>query len=131
MKKINALTPEEREEIYKKNKKIVIRFLKDIGLYKAWKDYLYTHRGRQECIGENWYKMVFTDSILGRTSFSSFLRSRYGIRLYSSSSEMLRYYIKANNIECYVSCCYNYHDVYKDIVINEATGEIELKYLKR
>lgn len=131
MKKTTELTLEEREEIYKKNKKIVLRFLKDVGLYKAWKDYLYTHRDRPEYMSENWYKKIFTDSILGRTSFSSFLRSRYGIILCSSSSEMLRYYIKANNIECYVSGGYNYHDVNKDIVINKMTGEIKLKYLKR
>ena len=55
-------------------KKIALRFLKEIGLYKQWKNYLRTpaaHRFMNDT--DKWWHRNFIISIFGATNFSSYL----------------------------------------------------------
>lgn len=80
-------------EEYIKNKKVVLRFLKELGLLNVWKKYVKKHRNTNE-----WYKKEYTDSIIGDTSFTSFLKKEYGVTINTTASELFRYWAIYNDV---------------------------------
>ncbi len=57
----------------KRNLKIAIRFLKETGLYVAWKQYAATNH--------IFYNLNYVDSIFSDTSFTDYLQIKKGINL--------------------------------------------------
>lgn len=72
----------------KDKKRLALRFLKETGLFEAWKFYI-----KKEKINKNWYNKVFVDKIFGDSNFTYFLKIKYSIFLNTTITGMFRYYL--------------------------------------
>jgi hypothetical protein len=77
------------------NRKIALRFLKEMGLFSAWKKYV---RNKDSIDATSWFKTknASISSIFGRTTFTLFLRKKYGVTIPSRIiciSDMFRQYV--------------------------------------
>jgi hypothetical protein len=81
-------TNDDMTEREKKNKKIIFRFLKEVGLLKAWKEYT----GPMISKGINVYNMEYVDEVFNMLSFTSFLRKSKGINLLSPITCIFRHW---------------------------------------
>ena len=76
------------------NRKIALRFLKEMGLFSAWKKYV---RKKDSIDTTNWFKTKNARiiSIFGRTTFTLFIRKKYGIIIPNiiCISDMFRQYV--------------------------------------
>lgn len=79
------------------NKKIAMRFLKELGLLNAWKQYVskHSHNYRER----KWYEKDYLDSVFGDTCFTSFLSHNYGVKIYTTVSELFRYWLIYNKMQ--------------------------------
>ena len=83
----------DREEELKQYKKITLRFLKEIGLYKAWINYLNSPEGKDFVCGK-WYDKRYIISILGATTFTKYIGKYYGIILQAPIFKYFRTYVE-------------------------------------
>lgn len=83
---------------YLEHKKIAIRFLKELGLLNAWKQYISKHRNQYVLKGYDWYEKEYLDSVFGDSCFTSFLSLNYGVKIYTTVSELFRYWVIYNKI---------------------------------
>ena len=67
----------------KKNKKIIFRFLKEIGLLKAWKEYTK---------GRNVYNREYVDSVFNWLNFTDFLKKKKGFKILSPITCIFRHW---------------------------------------
>lgn len=72
-------------------RKIAIRFLKESGLYNAFKDYL---KSRSKNEKENWYKKEHIDEIFSETSFTVFIEKTRGLYPDHRITPIFRTYVK-------------------------------------
>ena len=72
-------------------KKIAIRFIKEMGLFKAWKEYI---KSDKFYLGI-WNDCEFTkiDEIFGYTTFTVYLRSKHKMKFNSTITHIFRYYL--------------------------------------
>jgi hypothetical protein len=84
----------------KRNKKIILRFLKELGLLHAWQSYVKTKRYKQilEIHKKGLYEEKYIDRIFGRSDFTFFLREKYGFKIHSSISNIFRFYVLETSI---------------------------------
>ena len=80
---------------YLEHKKIAIRFLKELGLLNAWKQYVSKYNHNYTIY--KWYEKEYLDSVFGDTCFTSFLK-KYGVEIYTTISELFRYWVIYNKI---------------------------------
>lgn len=73
------------DEQKKRNLKIAIRFLKEIGLFNAWKEY--------ESSSLHFYDLWYVDSIFSDTSFTKYLQVNKGIHLSDYISDIFVSYL--------------------------------------
>ena len=113
-------------EIYKRNKRIAIRFLKELGLLNAWKQYVskYSHNYTTY----KWYEKDYLDSVFGDTCFTSFLK-KYGVEIYTTISELFRYWVIYNEIpHTFKFKMLTLEKEFKqDVDIDKTTGRMSLK----
>ena len=112
------------EETFDRNRKMALRFLKEIGLLNAWKEYTNGSEYRKN----TWHKKVHIDSIFGDANFTGFLSNRYGIRLKAPISNMFRYYLVSLNLIGINELEYPEYIEHakKGIFINKKTREVNL-----
>ena len=74
---------------YNRNKKIVLRFLKDLGLLQAWRIYINNSRYYKETVlmQRKWYEEKYIDRIFGNSDFTRFLRAKYSVYLNSTIAD--------------------------------------------
>ena len=72
-------TNDDMTEREKKNKKIIFRFLKEVGLLKAWKEYT----GQMHSKGKYLYNREYVDNVFNWLNFTDFLRKNKDIKLLS------------------------------------------------
>ena len=82
-----------------RNKKIFYRFLKEVGLYSAWKEYLLEENKKGD------YKYVpdyskFIDSAICNSRFTDYLRKKYGLIFNQPITRLFRYFIYKNMLNC-------------------------------
>ena len=87
-------TIEDDKHLY--HKKIAIRFLKELGLLNTWKQYI--SKNSHKYTEHKWYEKDYLDSVFGDTCFTSFLSKNYGVKIYSTISELFRYWVIYNEI---------------------------------
>jgi hypothetical protein len=90
------------EKTYEEYRKIVIRFLKDAGLYKLFIGYLNFEakkRGFYCGTKSTWYKQEYIDRILGRTDFTRYLEDVKNLKPKGKITTIFRTYLhkKYNN----------------------------------
>ena len=79
-----------------RNKKIVLRFLKELGLLHAWKSYVKTKHYSKVFLKtdiKGLYEEKYIDRIFSRSDFTYFLRRKYGFRIHTSISNIFRFYV--------------------------------------
>lgn len=84
----------------KRNKKIILRFLKELGLLHAWQSYVKTRRYNQilKINKKNLYEEKYIDIVFGRSDFTYFLNKKYGFKIHSSISNIFRFYVLETSI---------------------------------
>ena len=86
----------------KEGKKVALRFLKEAGLYTAWKEYISSDEKRKKYCSntprqittKDWYKKTNIDSIFGDTLFTNFLLNKYNLNFPSTISSLFRFYLR-------------------------------------
>lgn len=78
----------EELEKYAEFKKVALRFIKELGLYSKWIEYL-----QKNGQVKTWYKKVYIDNIFGHTSFTSYIDNRDVMKYNELISVMFRSYI--------------------------------------
>jgi len=117
---------------YNHNKKIVLRFLKDLGLLQAWRIYISNSRYYKETVltQRKWYEEKYIDRIFGLSDFTRFLRTEYKIDLNSTIADIFRFYLQELKLikpeKMYISAYYS-TDVYKDVEIDKKTNNIRFR----
>ena len=106
----------EEYEKYAEFKKVALRFIKELGLYSKWIEYLQ----KNEQV-KTWYKKTYIDNIFGHASFSSYLKSY--IRYDELISEMFRSYI-AQIKRCDLNLQFNTH--VDNIRVDEDTRIVQI-----
>lgn len=115
-------------ETTKINKKIVFRFLKEMGLLTAWKCYLHSNNLNNSMYCKEYPDWVFSDS-----RFTYFLRKKYKLCLNSSITNLFRIYAYYRKIK--VSCKIRpesefYAKALMDVDIDEKANIIKFKETK-
>ena len=72
-------------------RKIAIRFLKESGLYNAFKDYL---KSRSKNEKENWYRKELIDQIFSESYFTAFIERTRGFHPDYKITPIFRTYVK-------------------------------------
>lgn len=67
-----------KQKLFHKNRKLVLRFLKETGMLKCWEDYLKSDERYKSKI---WYEYIDPIDIIGSTYFTSFLKHHKGIKI--------------------------------------------------
>lgn len=117
---------------YNHNKKIVLRFLKDLGLIQTWRIYLRNSSFYKETVltQRKWYEEKYIDRIFGNSDFTSFLRIKYKIYLNSTIADIFRFYLQELKLvkpeKMYISAYYS-TDVYKDVILDKKTNSIRFR----
>ena len=116
-----------RNEQYEIGKKIVIRFLKEMGLLNAWKQYL-----RSNLVSDYKRKTIYDneypDKILGCSRITYFLRKTYNFKIESSITEIFRLYASYNKFIKFQKLSLSAYDlVMNDIDVDEKTKTIKFK----
>ena len=114
-----------RNEQYEISKKIVIRFLKEMGLLNAWKQYLRSNLVddyKRRTIYDNEYP----DKILGNSRITYFLKKNYNFKIESSITQIFRLYASYNKI---ITLHKLSSDVYK-LVMNDVDADEKTKMIK-
>lgn len=121
-----------RKTTDEENRKIALRFLKEMGLFSAWKEYVRKIGLKDSNYATNWFKTKNDNisSIFGRTAFTFFLRNKYGISIPSRViciTDMFRQYVsEMTDIDvAYPSINPNYFSV------NKLSKTITVNYEKR
>jgi len=121
----------------KEGKKIVLRFLKEAGLYTAWKEYIVNEAERNKNQGsiinitvKNWGKRKFIDSIFGCTLFTEFLKNKYGFEMASNISNFFRVYIEEMYKNKFILSFSPRYSSFLRQAIDKETGSINIKILK-
>lgn len=86
----------------KEGKKVALRFLKEAGLYSAWKEYVTSDEKRKKYCRtspraltvKNWYIKNYIDEIFGETLFTNFLLNKYNFHISSTISTVFRFYLR-------------------------------------
>ena len=119
---------------YNHNKKIVLRFLKDLGLLQAWRIYISNSSYYKETVlmQRKWYEEKYIDRIFGNSDFTRFLRAKYSVYLNSTIADIFRFYLRKLELikpeKMYISAYYS-SDVCKDVIIDKKTNSIRfIKY---
>ena len=118
----------EEEKRLEENKKICLRFLKETGLLKAWKDYICCKNSRGIDLN-NWYKTHYACRAFGRSGFTSFLRETKNKSVQGNDkiTALFRKYaiewLNGKNIDPY-----GYRDVCGKHEINKKTNTIKINY---
>jgi len=84
----------------KRNKKIILRFLKELGLLHAWQSYVKTKRYKQilEIHKKGLYEEKYIDRVFGNSDFTFFLNKKYGFKIHSSISNIFRFYVLETSV---------------------------------
>lgn len=112
----------------KRNKKIILRFLKELGLLHAWQSYVKTRRYNQilKINKKSLYEEKYIDRVFGNSDFTYFLRKKYGFKIHSSISNIFRFYVLETSIisgkELFQCKPYN-ADL--DVIIDKKTNTIK------
>lgn len=115
---------------YNEYRKIALRFLKEMGLFTAWKEYITVYLSKSKEIQSktifhyNWYKVKNIDTIFGRSNFTRFLRTNYGIKYELTISDIFRIYVSK-----IYGDKYNFNVPLKydeNVEVNKKTGRIIL-----
>jgi len=121
----------------KEGKKIALRFLKEAGLYTAWKEYIVNEAERNKNQGsiinitvKNWGKRKFIDSIFGCTLFTEFLKNKYGFEMASNISNFFRVYIEEMYKNKFILSFSPRYSSFLRQAIDKETGSINIKILK-
>ncbi len=121
----------------KEGKKIALRFLKEAGLYTAWKEYIVNEAERNKNQGsiinitvKNWGKRKFIDSIFGCTLFTEFLKNKYGFEMASNISNFFRVYIEEMYKNKFILSFSPKYNSFLRQAIDKETGSINIKILK-
>lgn len=91
----------EEEKRFEENKKICLRFLKETGLLKAWKDYLCCENiyFKNEINLNNWYKLdYYACRAFGRSRFTEFLKTIKRKKI--QGGDRITYLFRKYAIEC-------------------------------
>lgn len=121
----------------KEGKKIALRFLKEAGLYAAWKEYVVNEAERNKNQGsivnitvKNWSKRNFIDSIFGCTLFTEFLKNKYGFEMASNISNFFRVYVEEMYKNKFILRFSPRYNSFLRQAIEKETGNINIKILK-
>jgi len=112
-----------REEEIKRNKKILFRFLKEIGLYAEFKKYVKTK-------SEGWAEIKFIDRILGRLDFTNYLIRKRGLKLPTNITTIFRSYLILSGLSKDLEL-YNSEVDTSCIFYDIATNRIYIKGIKK
>lgn len=85
----------------KRNKKIILRFLKELGLLHAWQSYVKTRHYTKVFLKagiKSLYEEKYIDRIFSNSDFTYFLRRKYGFRIHTSISNIFRFYVLETSI---------------------------------
>lgn len=122
----------------KEGKKVALRFLKEAGLYTAWKEYIVNETERNKNQGlivnitvKNWSKRNFIDSIFGATLFTEFLKNKYGFEITSNISNFFRIYINEMYKNKFILRFSPRLSSILRQVIDKETGNINIKNIKK
>ena len=117
---------------YEEYRKIALRFLKEMGLFSAWKEYIIVYLPKSNSSQSkiiyrfNWYKVSHIDVIFGRSNFTYFLRTKYGIKYGTSISDIFRTYVSKIYGNKYSFNVNNTYDGGLIVKVNKETGRIIL-----
>ena len=112
----------------KRNKKIILRFLKELGLLHAWQSYVKTRRYTQilKINKKSLYEEKYIDRIFGNSDFTYFLRKKYGFKIHSSISNIFRFYVIETSILSDMELLqYSSHNACLGVIIDKKTNTIK------
>ena len=113
----------------KRNKKIILRFLKELGLLHAWQSYVKTRHFNQIFLKtgkKGLYDERYIDRIFGNSDFTYFLRKKYGFKIHSSISNIFRFYVIETSILSDIELLqYSSHNACLDVTIDKKTNTIK------
>ena len=107
-------------------KKIASRFLKELGLYGQWKQYIDSDKPllSRDVNRKNWFKNLTTiDHIFGRVDFTSFLGAKCHYCLPEIISKLFRQYISTFHCDYKII---NEYGISKRLNIDEETHNINI-----
>lgn len=120
----------------KEGKKVALRFLKEAGLYSAWKEYVTSDEKRKKYCStspktltvKNWYIKNYIDEIFGETLFTNFLLNKYNFYIPSTISTVFRFYLSTIYGKKFMfNLRRGYDSVSRDLVtIDKETGNVNL-----
>ena len=76
------------------NKKIIFRFLKEMGILTAWECFVHSNK-----LNDNIYCKKYPDNIFSSLRFTYFLRTKYKLHLNCSITNLFRLYASYHKIK--------------------------------
>ena len=105
------------------NKKIIFRFLKEMGILTAWECFIPSNK-----LNDNIYCKKYPDNIFSSLRFTYFLRTKYKLHLNCSITNLFRLYASYNKIKVANKIMPEFYvKVLMDVDIDKKTNIFKIK----